>query len=47
METFILNTALDYDVDVDVVRKFYERHYEEGLFYEKLEEYIEQRRRSA
>lgn len=47
MESFIENTARDYDMDVETVRKFYERHYEEGLFYEKLEEYIEQRRRTA
>lgn len=43
METFILNTALDYDIDVDIVRRIYNQHYANGKFYEKLEEYIEQR----
>ena len=47
METFILNTAAEYCIDIDVVRVFFARHYEEGLFYKKLEEYIEQRRRTA
>lgn len=43
----VLNAAKDYDIDVDIVQKFYDRHNEEGLFFEKLEEYIEQRRRTA
>ena len=44
IEAFLKQTACDYDMDVSQVRYIYERYFEEGLFYEKLEEFIKDRR---
>jgi len=40
METFILNTSLNYGIDVNIVRDFYNKYYAQGLFYVKLDDYI-------
>lgn len=40
---FIKQTARDYDMDESQVREIYDKWYEEGLFYEKLEGFIKQR----
>ena len=41
---FIENTAKDYDMSYYKVESIYNRWSDEGLFYEKLEEFIKQRR---
>jgi hypothetical protein len=43
-EWLIKQTAHDYDMEVSQVRWIYERWYSENLFYEKLEEFIKDRR---
>lgn len=37
---FIIQTALDYDMDVEIVQDIYNQYNESGRFYEKLEDYI-------
>lgn len=43
---FITQTALDYDMSVFQVNVFYDKWYDKGLFYQKLEEYINSRKKS-
>lgn len=40
---FIQQTAQDYDMPVNVVENYYYSYYNQGTFYEKLEEYIADR----
>lgn len=40
MTGFIIQTAIDYDVDESIVESIYEKWNDSGLFYEKLEEHI-------
>lgn len=40
---FIQQTAIDYDMNYSEVEIIYNRYYSEGLFYDKLEEYIKDR----
>ena len=44
IEAFLKQTAYDYDMDVSQVRYIYERYFEKELFYDKLEEFIKDRR---
>ena len=44
IEAFLKQTAHDYDMEVSQVRYIYERYFEEELFYDKLEEFIKDRR---
>ena len=41
---FIHQTAKDYDMNVEQVQGIYDQHNVSGKFYEKLEEFIEQRK---
>lgn len=43
---FIAQTALDYDMSEFQVNVFYYKWYDKGLFYQKLEEYINSRKKS-
>ena len=43
---FVKQTALDYDMAEFQVRIIYDNYYDDGLFYEKLEEFIKQRANS-
>lgn len=43
--SFIAQTALDYDMPEFQVKVFYETWYDKGLFYQKLEEYINSRKK--
>jgi len=43
MNSFISNTAKDYDIDYETVERYYNWYFEEGTFYEKLEEFIKNR----
>ena len=45
-DAFIKQTALDYDMSEFQVRVIYDRWNDEGLFYDKLEEYIKNRANS-
>lgn len=40
---FIEQTANDYDMSYSEVERIYNKWHSEGLFYEKLEEYIKER----
>ncbi len=42
-ESFIEQTAVDYDMSVFQVKIIYDMWYDKGLFYQKLEEYTENR----
>lgn len=42
---FIAQTARDYDMDEYIVETYYYRYFNEGTFYEKLEEYVRERAR--
>lgn len=37
---FVKQTALDYDIDYDIVKKYYDKYGSTNMFYEKLEEEI-------
>lgn len=41
--SFIEQTANDYDLSYDEVEYIYNLWYDKGLFYEKLEEYIKEK----
>jgi len=41
---FIQQTAEDYDMSYSEAEYIYKHYYESGEFYEKLEEYIKERR---
>lgn len=43
MGNLIIQAAKDYDIDIDIVEDIYEQYPDN--FYEKLEEYIKERRR--
>lgn len=40
---FILQTSKDYDITYEAVEVYYEKHGNTQLFYEKLEEHLENR----
>jgi hypothetical protein len=40
---FIVQTAQDYDLDVQIVAHFYERYGSTPMYYESLEKYIKER----
>lgn len=42
-QSFIKQTAIDYDMSELQVKVIYDKWNEDGLFYEKLEEFIKQR----
>jgi hypothetical protein len=42
-ENFIRQTASDYDMSFDEVKSIYEKWFDKGLFYEKLEEFLSNR----
>jgi len=44
LEGFIRQTANDYCMDYKNVKTFYERYYEQGEFYERLEMELDERR---
>lgn len=45
MSNFIENTAKDYDMDIETVESLYHKYSPDyRLFYEKLEEYIKERK---
>ena len=37
---FVKQTVDNYGLDYDIVQDIYDKHFIEGTFYEKLEEYI-------
>lgn len=43
MSSFIKQTACDYDMEEHQVQSIYDKWFEKGLFYEKLEEFIKER----